>query len=99
MRLLAVLLLAVSVGCVYSPAGPGLLYMDVKGPMGPADGTNTDKVGRACANNILSLVTFGDASIESAKRDGGITKVTTIDSLASDHLPVVATISNAPDRE
>ena len=73
------LALLLPLGCVYSPTGPGILYMDVKGPMGPAKGTDTGKVGRACANTFLALFAVGDASIETAKRDGGITEVTTVD--------------------
>jgi hypothetical protein len=73
------LALLLPLGCVYSPTGPGILYMDVKGPMGPAKGTDTGKTGRACANTFLALFAVGDASIETAKRDGGITEVTTVD--------------------
>ncbi len=71
--------LVLSLGCVYSPTGPGLLYMDVKGPMGPAQGTGTGKQGRACASTFLALFAVGDASLESAKRNGGISEVTTVD--------------------
>ena len=49
------LALLLPLGCVYSPTGPGILYMDVKGPMGPAKGTGTGKVGRACARTFLVL--------------------------------------------
>ncbi len=37
------------------------------------------KKGEACAMSILGLVAVGDASIEGAKKDGGITKVATVD--------------------
>lgn len=73
------LALLAPLGCVYSPTGPGILYMDVQGPMGPAKGTGTGKVGEACANTFLALFATGDASIETAKRNGGITEVTTVD--------------------
>lgn len=84
MRLLSVVLvlavgLVFGTGCVQSPTGPGLLYMNVKGPLGPAGGTGTSRKGRSCARVFLALVAWGDASIESAKRDGNITQVTTID--------------------
>ncbi|MFZ9596715.1 MAG: TRL-like family protein [Bdellovibrionia bacterium] len=37
------------------------------------------KSGRACTDNILG-VSFGDASIEAAKKNGGISTVSTVDS-------------------
>ena len=84
MRLLALsLVLALGIGfstaCVQSPTGPGIIYMNVKGPLGPAGGTDTRKQGKSCAKVFLALFAWGDASIESAKRDGGIREVTTID--------------------
>lgn len=39
----------------------------------------TPKTGRACINSFLAFVATGDASVEAAKRNGGITKVATID--------------------
>ena len=71
--------LAFSAGCVQSPTGPGLIYMNVKGPLGPAGGESTSRKGKSCARVILALFAWGDASIESAKRDGAITTVTTMD--------------------
>ena len=84
MRLLCALLvltvgLAFGTGCVMSPTGPGIIYMNVKGPLGPASGTSTAKTGESCARVFLALFAWGDASIETAKRNGGISEVTTID--------------------
>ena len=83
MRLAAALILVVALGfglgCVQSPTGPALIYMDVKGPLGPAGGTSTAKRGEACAWVFLALFAGGDASIEMAKRSSGITEVTTVD--------------------
>jgi hypothetical protein len=77
---LAALVLALGVtGCVYSHAGPGLLYMDVKGPLGKADGTPGGKTGEACANNILGIVAAGDATIDSAKKNGGVGEAKTVE--------------------
>ena len=78
-RLGLVALLAPATGCVYSHAGPGLLYMDVKGPLGPSDGSAGGSSGRACANNILGLVATGDATIDSAKSNGGVTDAKTVE--------------------
>jgi hypothetical protein len=77
--LIASLGLVFAIGCVQSPTGPGLIYMNVKGPLGPAGGESAAKTGKSCARVVLALFAWGDASIESAKRNGGITEVTTID--------------------
>ncbi|ABJ79477.1 TRL-like family protein [Leptospira borgpetersenii serovar Hardjo-bovis] len=44
-------------------------------------GDNAEKVvtGRACSKSILWLVSFGDSSIEAAKAEARITKVTSIE--------------------
>lgn len=37
------------------------------------------KTGKACVTNVLSIVVTGDSSIEAAKKDGGISKVSYVD--------------------
>ena len=75
------LLLGSQVGCamVASPVGNGLLYTSVQGPVAATEGTDASRKGRACASNLLGLLATGDASIDSAKRDGGITTVSAVD--------------------
>lgn len=58
---------------------PGLLFTSVQGPVNFGEGTDTAKQGRSCANNILGLFATGNASIEAAKADGDISRVTTVD--------------------
>jgi len=69
-----------STGClgVATPA-VGTLITDVKGPIGVGPAVGTSKTGTACATSVLALVATGDASIEAAKKAGGITKVATVD--------------------
>jgi hypothetical protein len=40
------------------------------------------KTGRACAFNVLRIVALGDARITTAASNGGITKISSIDSEA-----------------
>ena len=42
-------------------------------------GSNSKKKGEACSRNILGLVAVGDNSINSAKKNGTITKIATVD--------------------
>src|SRR5215831_644502 len=43
------------------------------------DGKTAPKTGRACATGILGLVAFGDASLDTAKKAGGITSVHSVE--------------------
>ena len=78
---IALLAASITTGClgVASPA-IGILSTNVKwagdaeGPVG-----SKDKEGKACARSILALIAEGDASIDAAARNGGITNVTSVD--------------------
>jgi hypothetical protein len=65
-----------STGCYVAPVVPpsGLLLTSVEAPLsthvdGKPIGTRT---GEASVTTILGIVSFGDASLEAAIRDGGI---------------------------
>jgi len=68
-------------GCAFvaSPVGNGVFYTDVKGPIEAEAATGATKQGRACAANYVGAVALGDASIQEAKRHGGITNVSVVD--------------------
>ncbi len=75
----AVLTLAtVTSGCVYSEVG-GALYMDVKGPIQTTAEPGGSKAGKACSTTVFGLIAFGDASIERARKNGGVIKVSSVD--------------------
>ncbi|MCK4487713.1 MAG: TRL-like family protein [Desulfobacterales bacterium] len=79
--LLAILIAAfVLTGCamVMTPA-TGFLYSDVDGPHHATSNTGYSKVGTSEAVSILGWVATGDASIEAAMKDGGITKIHHVD--------------------
>lgn len=82
---LAIAALAVfsSTGCAAVATGGntfalGLIYSGYKssGAVGTAAAT---KRGEACASSILGAIATGDASIEEAKRAGGITQIAFVD--------------------
>lgn len=75
-------LVCVLSACVNTSPQPlrGVLYTDVMGPNQALPHNKMGaKKGEACSNNILSLVSWGDASIEAAKKDGHISSVATVD--------------------
>jgi hypothetical protein len=82
MILLASLTLVVFLsGCAAYSVSPvtGFLYTDVQGPADATSNDGSSKMGIAKAQSILGLVATGDASIEAAMNDGGITKIHHVD--------------------
>jgi len=77
---LVVTVAAFAMGCAKasSPVN-GLLFSDVKAPISATSSTANSKTGEACASSILGLIATGDASIETAKKTGGITEVGSVD--------------------
>jgi len=60
--------------------GPqGLLYSGGTTGISTNNNVQPTKTGKACMLSILALVASGDASIEKAKAEGGITKVASVD--------------------
>jgi hypothetical protein len=85
--LYACLLLFFVTGCAsFHPLGG----YAVDGKLGAQDnGGSTPKMGKACMRSILGLVASGDASIQAAKANGNIKKVSTIDYEVENILGVV----------
>ena len=69
---------AMLTGCAsYMPVGN--LYTGVTLPVDASSNGGGTKVGKSTAKSYLGMVAIGDASIETAKKNGGISKVTHID--------------------
>lgn len=79
-------------GCAYAVTPVfGAIYYKVQAPVTATNETSVTKTGRACAESILGIVGIGDASIDAAKRAGGITTVTSVDVESKNILFVYAT--------
>ncbi|MEJ2690483.1 MAG: TRL-like family protein [Deltaproteobacteria bacterium] len=57
---------------------PGALFAQYKSAR-DAEGSVKGKTGEACAESILGWIATGDASVEKAAANGGITSVTSVD--------------------
>lgn len=77
-----VFVLATLTGCattgVTSTTGYAVIAFYKEG-VGATEHDVNDKTGKSCTNNILGLIAIGDASVEAAKRAGGIKKVASVD--------------------
>lgn len=73
------------VGCVKSPLVGGL-YTDVKDGLAVTGNAGSSKVGTAEAKSYLGLVALGDASIQTAAREAGITRIHHVDYQAKSYV-------------
>jgi hypothetical protein len=60
-----------------SKTGGGWLAFQTEGELATNE-ASASKKGEACTSNILGI-TFGDGSVHAAKKDGGITRVASVD--------------------
>jgi hypothetical protein len=77
-------------GCA-SPMPVGAWYTGVKLPVAASSNAGYTKTGQAKATSVLGLVATGDASIEAAKANGGISVVTHVDYEAKNILGLFGT--------
>ena len=76
-------------GCA-SPYPQGILLTDLTLPVAATSNSGkATKVGTATCTSLLGLVTQGDASLEAAKKNGGITKVYHVDWKAKNILGII----------
>lgn len=95
MKLISLVLIGMSAatlaGCATasSPVN-GLFYTDVKAGVSATEAYGGSARGEACASSILGIYASGDASIDAAKKNGGIAQVVTVDHTANSILGVYA---------
>jgi hypothetical protein len=74
--------LAILSGCATTGVSSDTGYAAIafyKESMGATEHDGNEKTGKACTNNILGIIAIGDASVEAAKRAGGVKKVSSVD--------------------
>jgi len=70
-------------GCAYDSPVPGFIFTGTTFPSGDKvrlDSETAGKQGKSSCYSVLALVAFGDCSINSAMKHGGITKIHHVDS-------------------
>jgi hypothetical protein len=70
-------------GCAYNSPVPGVIYTEATFPSGDKvklDSDTVSKQGKSSCYSVLGLVAYGDCSINSAMKEGGITKIHHVDS-------------------
>lgn len=76
--------------CVKSPVA-GAIYTDVKDGLAVTGNAGSSKVGTAEAKGYLGIVAVGDASIQAAAREAGITRIHHVDYQAKSYVGVYTT--------
>jgi len=82
--IIPVVCLTMLTGCIPGFYTVGTLYTSVKTPAGAVayfgpTANQSAKVSKVTATNILGIIATGDASLEAAMKQGGITKVHHVD--------------------
>lgn len=78
--LVLVLFLAVMLNGCATPYPMGMIYTEVKAPVGAGDGAMSySKVGTSKATSVLGLVATGDCSIKAAAANAGIKNIKYVD--------------------
>jgi TRL-like protein family len=89
-------LAALTTGCSNVPIGT--LYANVEYPSGinqvqaGGAGKTGTKSGEACVSGILALVATGDASLDAAKKAGGITDVHSVEVKQTNILGIINSV-------
>lgn len=76
--LASVTLLFASCSVVKSPVA-GMLYTDIKDGMAVTNNSGSSKVGTAEVKGYVGLIATGDASIQAAAKEAGITRIHHVD--------------------
>ena len=77
--LTALLGTSVLVGCAAAPYQSGFIYSDLSAPVAVSSNAACTKKGTSESINVLGLVGIGDASIETAKKNGDLSAVSSVD--------------------
>lgn len=59
-------------------SGAGILFTDAKEGLFIDNNVKASKTGEACESSILGIITSGDSSVETAKNNGNIKNVSTM---------------------
>jgi hypothetical protein len=88
---LAGALVLIANGCAMA-RGPvnGFVYSDLHSSVAATSNQAGNRVGEACATSILGIYASGDASIEAARRNGGITLISSVDESSNSYVGVYA---------
>lgn len=68
----------------------GFVYQETQSPISVTSNPLGSKKGEATATSVLGWFAFGDASVQKAAKDGGITKVSHVDQRSTSVLGLFA---------
>ncbi len=87
---IAMLAAVVMTGCA-STYPTAMLYQNLKMPVAATGEARGSKIGTAECTSILGLVATGDASINTAAKNGGITNISHVDWEVENILGIIGT--------
>lgn len=79
-------------GCLSQMATPvNGLYIDTSSTIAVTSETSGSKVGTAECSSVLFIIASGNCSVEEARKNGGITKISHVDGQAKSYLGIYST--------
>lgn len=78
-KLITLLLILSMTACSVMPSSHGFAIIGDTYEAVDVSSATGSRTGKSCGKNYLGLVAVGDSSIESAKANGGITTVSSVD--------------------
>jgi predicted small secreted protein len=69
----------------------GALYTDINVPVTATSNADASKTGTATCKSYLAMIAMGDCSIDAAKRNGNISRVSHVDQKANNILGLIGT--------
>lgn len=75
----ALIILTLATGCATVKSPMMALYQNLQSPVNATGQKSGLREGQACISNVLGLWAIGDASIEAARQNGGISEISTVD--------------------
>lgn len=79
--------------CSCAVSRVGAIYTDISAPKASTCAGDSSKVGTSTSTTYLGLWAEGDASIEAAKKNGGITTVSSVDTKIESILGIISTFT------
>lgn len=88
---IVVCLVSMFIGCASRLGLFGSLYSDVTYPVSATPQIGV-KRGEACGFSIFNIIALGDASIEAARKNGGIKSISSVDERITSILGIYSTV-------
>ncbi len=88
-KLFLIVITSTLISCAHPKSELGMaIIFDTVEPIAISSNKKANKVGKACGKNVLGIVTMGDISIDTARKNGNISYISSVDKSVKGHILV-----------